>query len=431
MLEELASFISTSPLCDTHEHLRSEANYLESQPDILQQLFQNYVSADLVSAGASIDSVNSLIEASDREIEERFRGIEKAWTDVQHTGYGQAVRIAARELYDMEEITAESLAQAQEKNRALLEPGQRRQILSERTNLDHVQIDDFTMNISPDPAGADFFLYDISWVSFSSGLPNLKEIHEHTGIEVRDLASLDHAMEAIFSRYAARAVAVKSQHAYSRTLRWQRRSEEEAKAALDAFLREGEDLGIADRLCLGDWCLARGVELAGQTDLPFKIHTGYYAGHSRMPVDYIRSGHLCPLLATYPQTRFVLMHIAYPYSEELIALTKHYPNVYADLCWAWSINPRSAASFVRSYLHAAPINKLFAFGGDTSWPGAVLAYAKQARHWLLKALEAEVEDGSLREEEAIRIAGRLMMQNQYECFHITTKRQAAAEPISP
>jgi hypothetical protein len=32
-------------------------------------------------------------------------------------------------------------------------------------------------------------------------------------------------------------------------------------------------------------------------DLPFKIHTGYYAGHSRMPTDYIPAGHLSPLLA--------------------------------------------------------------------------------------------------------------------------------------
>ena len=149
-----------------------------------------------------------------------------------------------------------------------------------------------------------------------------------------------------------------------------------------------KDVSDEDRLCLGDWCWARGVELAIEHDLPFKLHTGYYAGHSRMPVDYIRGGNLCPLLAAYPDARFVLMHIAYPYSDELVALAKHYPNVYADLCWAWSIDPFSASNFVRQFIHAVPANKLFLFGGDTGWPTAAVAYAHQARLWFTRALQS-------------------------------------------
>ena len=89
------------------------------------------------------------------------------------------------------------------------------------------------------------------------------------------------------------------------------------------------------------------------------------AGNDRMPVDRIKSGNLCGLLARYLDCRFVLMHIAYPYCNELVSLTKHYRNVYADLCWAWSIDPYSSCDFVRRFIHAAPANKLFAFGGDT------------------------------------------------------------------
>jgi predicted TIM-barrel fold metal-dependent hydrolase len=154
-----------------------------------------------------------------------------------------------------------------------------------------------------------------------------------------------------------------------------------------------------------------------------KLHTGYYAGHSRMPVDYIRSGNLCPLLAKYPDARFVLMHIAYPYTEELIALAKHYPNVYADLCWAWSINPYSSMEFVRRFIHAAPANKLFLFGGDTGYPGAALAYAKQARAWFTRAMQAEISDGLLTENQAIDLARRYMRDNQYECFRVDEKKE--------
>ena len=143
-----------------------------------------------------------------------------------------------------------------------------------------------------------------------------------------------------------------------------------------------------------------------------------------MPVDRIKSGHLCALLAKYLDCRFVLMHIAYPYSGELVSLAKHYRNVYADLCWAWSIDPYSSCDFVRRFIHAAPANKLFAFGGDTGWPTSATAYAIQSRRWLERALQGEVDDGLLSEAEAIELATRFMRGNQQDCFDLTATRQA-------
>ena len=142
----------------------------------------------------------------------------------------------------------------------------------------------------------------------------------------------------------------------------------------------------------------------------------------RTPVDHIRSGHLTPLLTQYPDARFVLMHIAYLYSEEVLALAKHYPNVAVDLCWAWSINPYAAADFVRRYIHAAPANKLFVFGGDTHFPAATLAYSRQARASLTRALQAEVDDGLLTEPEAIFLAERFMTSNQAKYSALDRKK---------
>jgi hypothetical protein len=55
----------------------------------------------------------------------------------------------------------------------------------------------------------------------------------------------------------------------------------------------------ATRLALGDWCWGRGVELAIEHNLPFKLHTGHHAGTGNMPIDWVRAGNLCPLLARY------------------------------------------------------------------------------------------------------------------------------------
>lgn len=426
----LAQFIQATPLCDTHEHLRSEQEYVEDGPDLLRNLFGNYVPADLVVAGAGQAAVDRLLNGSDPDIRARFGGVEKAWQAVRHTGYGEAVRIIARELYAIDELSAATLEAAVPAHAALCQPGQRLLILRERANLDHVQTDDFVRACAVDPSGPDFFFFDISWVSFARGEPDVEAITAETGVAIRDLASLRQAMEAIFAQNAAVAIAVKTQHAYNRTLAWRERSDAETAPVLDAYLRDPQSLSTEQRLCLGDWSLARGVELAIKHDLPFKIHTGYYAGSSRMPVDYIKPGHLCPLLAKYLDARFVLMHIGYPYADEMVSLAKHYPNVYVDFCWAWSIDPFSTANFLRQCIHAVPSNKLFLFGGDTAWPGAALAYAIQARRWLTRALQAEVTDGFLSEAEAIALAGCYMRENQYDCFHIEQKRAIVKSKVA-
>ncbi|MEM7031282.1 MAG: amidohydrolase family protein [Chloroflexota bacterium] len=427
MTTDLTHFIWQTPLCDTHEHLGKEDDYLEKAPDILQNLFENYVSADLFVAGASQEAIDQLFDATDLDIRGRFKRVQPAWEAVQFTGYGEAVRLIARELYGIDEITADALEQAQPKNEALIQSGKRLRLLRDKANLDHVQTDDFVWECAPDPSGSDFFFYDLSWVSFCRGAPDLEALANETGITVHNLDTLDQAMEALFEKYAAFAIAIKSQHAYNRTLHWQKRSKREASLALATYLNTPDEYSPEDHLCLGDWCWARGVELGIKHDLPFKLHTGYYAGHSRMPVDYIRSGNLCPILAEYPSARFVLMHIAYPYGQELIALAKHYANVYVDLCWAWSIDPYSSLDFIRRFIHAAPANKLFVFGGDTFYPGAALAYAHQTRTWLNRTLQAEIDDGYLTEAETISLAKRFMRNNQYACFNVEQKKAFMAQ----
>ncbi len=420
---DLARHVEQTPLVDTHEHLRREAEWLDDGPDILQDLFDNYVRADLHTAGASAEAMRRLMDASDPDIAARFRGIEAAWRATQFTGYGEAVRLIAGKVYGLDELSADGLAAAAGRTAELRRPGERYRLLHDVANLDQVQTDDMRWPCPPDDSGPEFFLYDLSLFTLCRGDVDVPAVAAETGIEVNGLASLRRAMEAIFARHAPCAIAVKTQHAYARTLAWRERSDADAEAALQKVLRP--DAASADQeahLCVGDWCWARGVELAIEHNLPFKIHTGYYAGNDRMPTAYIPAGNMCALFARYPEARFVLMHIAYPYSDELAALAKHYRNIWVDLCWAWSIDPYSSADFLRRFIHAVPINKLFAFGGDTSWPTAALAYARQARRGIRRALAAEVAAGDLTERQAMDIATRIMRANQYACFDVPGTR---------
>ncbi|GAB4455815.1 MAG: hypothetical protein OHK0029_12530 [Armatimonadaceae bacterium] len=239
-------------------------------------------------------------------------------------------------------------------------------------------------------------------------------------------------MEVIFERYAAFAIAVKTQHAYERTLRWEKRDDATVSRLLEKVIA-GQELDGEEKLCLGDWCLARGAELAAKHGLPIKIHTGHYAGNGWMPMERIRPSLLAGLLSEYPQTRFVLMHIGYPYGDELVSLAKHYPNAWVDMCWAWSIDPFAARDFLRRMLHAVPSNKLCVFGGDAFYPIVAVGYALQTRQWLLRTLEVEIHEGFLTEKQAIHLALRWMRQNQEACFDLSGTRAAlrSASPRTP
>jgi predicted TIM-barrel fold metal-dependent hydrolase len=234
-------------------------------------------------------------------------------------------------------------------------------------------------------------------------------------------------LRTLFDRYAPWSIAVKSQHAYDRSLRWQKRTDVEAEQALSACLKQGDAVAPELRDCLGDWAMARVAQLAAEHNLPIKLHTGYHAGWATMPLQDIWPGHLCELLKTFPDTRFVLMHAGYPFGEDLIAIAKHYPNVWIDLCWAWAINPRFTQQFLRHCLRAVPLNKLFGFGGDTFWPTMSLAFSRQARHWFTQTLEQELADGDLTEIQGMQIATALLHDNAMACFDVSRRIQSMSQ----
>ena len=427
MATDLAYHIQSIRLVDTHEHMRRENDWVENGPDILQDLFGNYVPADLITAGAEPQAMQDLMDPN-KDIKQRFEGIRKSWEATQFTGYGEAVRIVAKTIYGLDELTGDGLLNAQDKVKEIRSTGKRLEILHDIARLDHIQTDDFSWQCAPDISGPDFFLYDLSWANFCNGLIDINAIQTETGIEVKNLTTLRDSITAIFAKHAPCAIAVKSQHAYNRTLNWIERSDDEASEALNEILtKPSGEIDVATRLCLGDWCWARGVEHTIEHNLPFKIHTGYYAGNNRMPVSRIPAGNMCALFSRYLDAKFVLMHISYPYNDELVALAKHYRNIWVDFCWAWSIDPYSSRDFLRRCIHAVPSNKLFAFGGDTGWPTSAMAYAIQARNEIQRALEAEIAEGYLTEKQAMEFATRIMHTNQYECFDIQGTRANIAK----
>ena len=162
---------------------------------------------------------------------------------------------------------------------------------------------------------------------------------------------------------------------------------------------------------------------ATQHGLPVKLHTGYYAGQNGMPLGRVAGNpaEAAELCRKSPQTQFVFMHIAYPYWQPLIAVAKHYTNAHIDMCWAWMIDPVASMQFLKSYLLAAPSNKVFTFGGDYLHVECVLGHARIARRGITRSLCELVDEGWLGRHDALELVEPLLHGNAHRVFQLKTK----------
>jgi predicted TIM-barrel fold metal-dependent hydrolase len=127
------------------------------------------------------------------------------------------------------------------------------------------------------------------------------------------------------------------------------------------------------------------------------------------------------LCKTAPDTRFVFMHIDYPYYEPMVALAKHYANCYIDMCWAWIISPVASVDFLKQYLVTAPANKVLTFGGDYIPVEPVLGHVILARRGIARALFELVEEEWLDLESALGLVEPIMRGNAHSLFDLESK----------
>jgi predicted TIM-barrel fold metal-dependent hydrolase len=188
---------------------------------------------------------------------------------------------------------------------------------------------------------------------------------------------------------------------------------------LAAFARiRRNESDLADRRALEDFLLARCIERATEHGLPVKLHLGHLAGTSRPEFRWVAHhvADVIPLIHTHPSTTFVLVHAAWPQQEQLLSVAKHFPNAVVDLCWAWSLAPRSTTDFVQRFLTTVPACKPLCFGGDSIVVETVVGHAELARRGLQAALEGLVRDGWLSPDDALALVPQLMRGNALKIF---------------
>ncbi len=420
----IAKKVFEAPLIDTHEHLLEEkerlaASHPRVQADDWSLLLNHYLNSDLLVAGMPKNAYDKFF-AKDTDPAEKWRCIEPYWPAVKNTGYAQAVRITMRQLYDVDELSAATVKKVQTAYEQTRRAGFYRRILCELGKIESCQVNYLARPFSESDMPT-LLMQDISIVGMFAG-PDFKGFCKPTGIEVRSLADWHRVIDWWFDKYGKYAVAVKSQNAYSRDIDYEQVPAEKVEAAFKKRL-SNESLTPEERKALEDHLFWYAVRKATEHKLPVKLHTGYYAGQNGMPLERLlhNPGSATALCRKAPDTRFVFMHICYPYYEELLAAAKNYTNAYVDMCWSWIINPVAAKDFLKKFLVTAPANKILTFGGDYIPVEPVLGHAVIARRGIALALSELVEEGWLSLSDAMDLIDPIMHNNARQIFNLAEK----------
>mgnify|MGYP000851944403 CR=1 FL=1 len=423
----LVEKVFQTPLIDTHEHLPEEQERLKAasrprgEADDWSLLLSHYLDSDLVVAGMSGDTYDRFFSPKTDPVD-KWKLLEPYWPAVKNTGYGQAVRIAMRRLYDVDELSAHTVKKVQTGYEKTCRAGFYRRILCELSKIESCQVNNLAQPFRESDMPS-LLMQDLSILGMYAG-PNFDAFGKPAGIEAGSLADWYRVIDWWFDKYGRYAVAVKSQDAYHRDIDYEQVPAEKVERIFKKRLAD-EPLTGEEKKSLEDHLFWYAARKATEHKLPVKLHTGYYAGQNYMPLGRLlnNAGSVTGLCRQAPETRFVFMHICYPYYEELLAAAKHYANAYVDMCWSWIINPVAAKDFLKKFLVTAPANKILTFGGDYIPVEPVLGHATIARQGIALALSELVEEGWLSLSDAMDLIDPIMHGNARSIFNLAEKTQ--------
>lgn len=427
--DNIFEYVSGLSIVDTHEHLPDCCRKREKPTDVLREYLSHYFDKDLISAGMPPKTLE-YVRDSTKPIMDRWRAVAPYWELAANTGYGRALDIAARELHGVDGIREGTLEELNTSFQKSLEnPDWFRYVLKEKCKI-AVSVLDGWVDYNSSPRWDDLFapVWRIDTLVSLSGFGSaIAGLEERNGLRMRNFDDYLDGIDADIEKSAKLGYCgYKLGLAYQRTLRFERGSYAEASAGFEALAsktigRAWHAMEVEAPKALQDYCLHRCLRAIEKTGLPLQIHTGLQEGNGNMLAN---SDPLLlnNLFSQYPDLKFDLFHIGYPNWMALAALSKNYPNVFIDMCWANIISPEACINAVLEYTDSVPSNKVSAFGGDYLMVDPVYGHQLMARRNVSYALAQKVERGVFDIDGAKVLARRMFVDNPAALFKLSVNQ---------
>ena len=202
-------------------------------------------------------------------------------------------------------------------------------------------------------------------------------------------------------------VALKNALAYDREINFDDTNESLARSGWGK-----KDPTPAERKAFGDVVVDRLCKLAGERDIPCQMHLGTAIIRGSHPMN------VAGLIDRHPKTRFLLMHLAYPWGADLMGLGFVYRNVWLDLTWSWLLSPSYFKRFVHEAIEVLPDESRMMLGGDNWHVEETYATLKSARRLIAEVLDEKVASGYFSEADARRLAKKILHDNAVAFFKL-------------
>jgi hypothetical protein len=399
---------------NTHEHLWDETWRLKNKGD-WTRLFHHYGITSLKMAGMSGIEAEKLY-SPDSPHKKKWEIFSKYFNLAKNTAYIKAPIIAIRDIYGINEINIDSMEELTNKIEKMVKPGFYREILREKASIDYSMINCFDQdeknNRYPLRLWGDLEIMKPDLFADSFIYPSGKDLIENeTNIKCDDLDNWQKAIDIYFEKYAKYCCSIKIGLAYKGRLNFS--PSVSLKRAEECFQqhKRGQLKTYKEARFLVDYLFYYIVNKAKEYKLPLKFHTGLYSGANSVNFDAVSKNvrDISNLAMSNPECKFIAMHIAYPYQDELVMAIRQISNLYADMSWSWIVDTGASCDFLKKALTAAPFTKVTGFGGDYSIPENTYGHLCIARKAMAGALSELVECGYFDVQEAI-IAGSYLLR---------------------
>jgi hypothetical protein len=416
----LLDHIRALKIVDTHEHLPFESERPQDT-DVLAEWLTHYFSCDLVAAGLT-DSGLATVRDSRQDIKKRWKIVAPYWHAAESTGYGRSLALAARDIYGIDAINAQTIEKLDRLfKEARTRGGHYRFVLRDKSGI-ALSIRD-SMPI-PYKETNDPFVFTMRTDDLicPTHYSQMRAAGSDVGLEVHTLADWMAVTRRHIEKHLngkTRIVCLKCGLAYHRSLRFDKVTQAEAERAFNELF---DDRNLPDwrppikvAKALADWMMHFVCRVADDNKLVYQIHTGLQEGNGNFISDS-NPTLLTNLFLEYRNARFDIFHMGYPYVMELGNLAKNFRNVFIDMCWSHIISPEAARRALVEWLDAVPANKISAFGGDYCFVDGVYGHQFLSRQNVAAALAQKVTDGSISLSRAREVSTWLFIDNPKRLF---------------
>ncbi len=216
---------------------------------------------------------------------------------------------------------------------------------------------------------------------------------------------LDALVATLSSRHQ---VGLKIALAYDRGIRFDDVDEKRARSAWGK--REPSE---EEKKAFGDVVIDRLCRTAGAQGVPVQMHLGTAQIRGSHPMN------AAGLIERYPNTRFLLMHLAYPWSADLLGLAFVYRNIWLDLTWAPLLSPSHFKRALHEAIEILPDESRMMIGGDNWHIEETYGTLKFARKLIGEVLAEKLHAGYFRPADARRLATKILYGNGRAFFGLS------------